>query len=548
MPAPSKFSEPPGSRFGIAKPLPVLAIAAVCICNCAHFYAVCSLFSYAGIMCADMGWAEDRDHAGEIAGFLQSSNVLGRIPTSFIWGWLAGIFGLRAGLAASMVSLIAGGAAFGFCTSVAAAVAVRFAFFGMGNGWVTLFGPISMELGGTERQTEVTGIVFAVGTLAQLLGPALGGWTYGVVEGFPAVVPSVIGAFVGMAALVALWVWMPSLRVEVQAEDCKVLESAGQRAPGFLEVFCEWPTPLLVLLRSAHGFLNFSFFEVVPLWAISSVPLGGLALTESILGSVFAFSAVGSAAFMAVGIKRVTASLGLRRSAVLGNVACAVCFAFMPFLPNAVALMCVHALTNSGMGMLGAVYIATMNNHVHPAQRAAVNGVCVTFEAFGKGIGPLSTAIAFSWTLSEWGISGHAVIFFAMALLHLLLIWGTTLLPDTVEASSSRCVRVKLKGSPLPSSSPAPAFFGARESVDCSTAAGGDLLKPTPEEVRIERHMYKSHVVSKVAKVLHLGKSVDKGHEGNEEALRETVMLVETSTIGAGPGELLPSEAVPLAA
>merc|ERR1712211_187009 len=49
---------------------------------------------------------------------------------------------------------------------------------------------------------------------------------------------------------------------------------------------------------------------------------------------------------------------------------------------------------NSCCGMLGACYIACINNTVPASQRAFVNGLCVTFESLGKGLGPLGTAIA----------------------------------------------------------------------------------------------------------------------------------------------------------
>eukprot|EP00971_Amphidinium_carterae_P201641 4001202-Amphidinium_carterae.1 len=62
---------------------------ALCLCHVAHLYFVCNIFSFAGLMCVDLGWAEDRDKAGYVAGYLQSANTLGRIPTASLWGFLA---------------------------------------------------------------------------------------------------------------------------------------------------------------------------------------------------------------------------------------------------------------------------------------------------------------------------------------------------------------------------------------------------------------------------------------------------------------------------
>ena len=58
------------------------AIAAVCVCNMAHFYAICSIFSYAGFLAVDCQWAADEDRAGFVAGLLPAALLCGRLPTS----------------------------------------------------------------------------------------------------------------------------------------------------------------------------------------------------------------------------------------------------------------------------------------------------------------------------------------------------------------------------------------------------------------------------------------------------------------------------------
>ena len=75
-------------------PLPKAFVAALCLCSCAHGYIMTNLFSYAGLMCADLGWVEDRDSAGFIAGFLTSANTLGRTFTASLFRCLDGVAGL----------------------------------------------------------------------------------------------------------------------------------------------------------------------------------------------------------------------------------------------------------------------------------------------------------------------------------------------------------------------------------------------------------------------------------------------------------------------
>ena len=87
--------------------LPWAHVAFLCMMEGAHFYTVCAIFSgfapsflshvqgFAGVLSADLGWVPDKNEAGFVAGWLQSSNVCGRILTSTIWGFAAARYGPR---------------------------------------------------------------------------------------------------------------------------------------------------------------------------------------------------------------------------------------------------------------------------------------------------------------------------------------------------------------------------------------------------------------------------------------------------------------------
>jgi len=40
-------------------PFPWKAVGVLCLGNVAHFYGICSVFSYAGFLCVDLGWVRD---------------------------------------------------------------------------------------------------------------------------------------------------------------------------------------------------------------------------------------------------------------------------------------------------------------------------------------------------------------------------------------------------------------------------------------------------------------------------------------------------------
>ena len=199
-------------RLDQPTPIDPRAIAALSLCNAAHFYSICSLFSYAAFLCRDAGWVEHIDEAGFTAGLLATAVMAGRILTSYPWGLLSDRISRGACLQLSMLAVGIGNLLFGFATRRWAALLVRFVVIGMGNGWVSLIGPISQAVGGTERQSEVLGMVFASGSVVQMLGPALGGLLYGAwFPTFPAAAPSLVGCTIALLAIAVNHAWLPPL-------------------------------------------------------------------------------------------------------------------------------------------------------------------------------------------------------------------------------------------------------------------------------------------------------------------------------------------------
>ena len=58
-------------------PFPWRQCIVLALCNAAHFYTICSLFSYAGFLVVDLGWSPNVDEAGYVAGYLGSALVVG---------------------------------------------------------------------------------------------------------------------------------------------------------------------------------------------------------------------------------------------------------------------------------------------------------------------------------------------------------------------------------------------------------------------------------------------------------------------------------------
>lgn len=357
----------------------------------------------------DLGWTEDRDHAGFFAGFLQSSNALGRVFTAGLWGLCGERFGYGPCLMAAFVSILIGDVLFGLCTEPTSALIVRFLFLGAGNGWGTLCGPVFAEVAGPDRQTDVASAVISLGAFVQLFGPALGGWTYGAFDRFPAFVPSYIGAGLAVAALAALRRWPVGMPESSEGEKngCSgtsiksvlPLPSLAS-ANGAWALLCEpGPLRMVVILRAMQGGVCFAMFDVVPLWAISTRELGGLDLSEDEVGLVLAASAIVTIMFTWFLTPKLTRRWGLRRCFVMANCVGAMAILAMPWSQGWRMLTILHSAVNVATSMIGVISIGFTNNSTPQGLRGPVNGMAVTVESLAKGLGPMTGA----WLCMEPG-------------------------------------------------------------------------------------------------------------------------------------------------
>lgn len=439
---PSKGGKPPLSLGAEEAALPWQPIAALSMCNAAHFYSLCSIFSYAAFLCVDAGWVDHIDEAGFMAGLLPTAVMAGRILTSFAWGLLSDRIGRRRCLELSMLAVAAGNLLFGFSTWLWAALTVRFVVLGMLNGWVAHIGPLSQEIGGAERQSEVLSLVFASGPLIQMLGPALGGLLYGTLgTRFPALPPSLVGAVLALLAATLVNRWLPppaargvaaseraavELTVVGEADDgptpaggtstrerAKRLRAAGgedaaplsaaegedaaaaatakdggeeasARPPRLCAMLWSHPLPLVMLVRSGTGGLLFGQFDVVPLWLAASRGVGGMAMDEKTLGGVLACSSLVMLPWSLGPMGRFIKRRGVRGAMRAGLLAAAL--AYSALVPAALAL---DAVTPA-LGVAACVLLNSVANMAAgtagTASFAATNNAARRFPACAGAI------------------------------------------------------------------------------------------------------------------------------------------------------------------
>ncbi|CAE7351736.1 ZIFL1 [Symbiodinium necroappetens] len=462
----------------MATKLPRTQVAFACLIDATHFYTVCSLFSYAGILCADLGWVPDRNEAGYLAGWLQSSNVFGRMLTSSIWGYVAARHGFDVVLVVTLTSLLVGGLLFGFCKSLVLAMLVRFMFFGLTHGWVAIMGPYCASVAGDKRQQDVIGMVIAVGTGMQLVGPAVSGWTYALVPSFPALVPSLLGALLALVSISLYSVlhcrattsskgaWERSGPSQNE-ESAVAREEARASKRSLRHAVQRWPIPLVIFMRFCQGFAQFAIFEVAPLWMISDRAVGGLQMSEKQVGVLLARSGLWNIFYFSLVLPRLTTRLGGRCTSIIVSVFGIIFSVWLPFCTTELTANVAHLLATSACLSQAAMMLVFTNNAAGPADRAIVSGLAVTIDTAGKAIAPIATSTLFAWSINAWGLAGHGLVFYILAGLSLVNLLCTALLPASVENQPP------VLGAAGAESSEG-TIYGASESNESSDSADSD--------------------------------------------------------------------------
>lgn len=412
--------------------LPRLQVAFLCMTDAAHFYTVCSLFSYAGVLTADMHWTEDKNDAGFVAGWLQSANVCGRIVTSSLWGLVMQRHGPKPVLAATLFGLLAGGILFSFCTNLAGAMCIRFIFLGMFNGWPVLVAPCAAAVAGDARQTQVLGLIIACGSGTQLVGPGIGGWTYGLVPGYPAMLPSSIGCILAIATIAVF------LRVRRAFELVEEEEATPKLRRSSKAALFRFPVPLLLWMRFCQGFAVFGVYEAIPLWLISDKALGGLGLSEKEVGSLLSRSGLWSIIYFSfIMPSLIPKHLSPRFFSILTSCTAGVTAVLLPYASTVPLANVLHLIFACTFVSQAAVNMQFTNNATGPQDRSVITGVAVTVETIGKALSPVAMSWLFAWSLQRFGKEGHDLVFVVLAALALMQLTCSLFLPSSVDGSEA---------------------------------------------------------------------------------------------------------------
>ena len=247
---------------------------------------------------------------------------------------------------------------------------VRFMFFGLLHGWVAIMGPYCASVAGDKRQQDVIGIVIAAGTGMQLVGPAISGWTYDLVPSFPALVPSLLGASLGLVS-VSLFCLLrlrdKKAKAQAEAEPSQQAEKSSKEETvnsrnSIMHTLRRCPIPLIVFMRFSQGFAQFAIFEVVPLWLISDRAVGGLNMSEKQVGVLLARSGLWNIFYFSLVLPRLSARLGGRCTSSIVSIFGIIFSILLPFCTTELTANVTHLLATSACLSQAALNIAFTNN------------------------------------------------------------------------------------------------------------------------------------------------------------------------------------------
>ena len=105
---------------------PVLSLGILASGLLTSAISMSNLFPYVGFMVIDLGLAENEDDAGNYAGYVASSLMLGRFFSSFYWGQKADIIGRKPVICFGIGAIITFSLLFGFSTNIWMALISRF--------------------------------------------------------------------------------------------------------------------------------------------------------------------------------------------------------------------------------------------------------------------------------------------------------------------------------------------------------------------------------------------------------------------------------------
>jgi MFS family permease len=225
---------------------------------------------------------------------------------------------------------------------------------------------------------------------------------------YPYLLPNLVVGMFSFVACCLVYVCLPETLMEHVSSESESGVEVKKRGATVKELL---NTPGVSFALSAYfvlSFIDLSFSEIIPLWAIASVAAGGLGMEQQRIGFLMTFTGCLQVAYTMIFYPIIVGYLGRVQSFRKGQML------FIPFclgitLLNdfsagsftqfvllvfmfAIARACC-SLGNSSIGLI-------VNRCVQKEQRASINGLSMGIGSMAKAIGPMVSTYLFAWSIN----------------------------------------------------------------------------------------------------------------------------------------------------
>ncbi|CAN0329264.1 unnamed protein product, partial [Pylaiella littoralis] len=375
------------------------------------------------------------------AGYVASSFTLGRFLGGYFWGCVADRIGRKPVVIIGLLSITTGFIAFG--TSRTYSMALAFVF-GLMNGIMPALRTSLKEICWPEHVVRgmtyvsgarATGIVAGTGIGGLLAQPALhypgvfspAGLFFGQVDGYPFLLPNLVGALLALHCLFLVLLYLPETRdykkQRIRQDTFLVGETDSERyeaTPGLLGPGGLLATPIVKVVRFLavlFSYLEIGFYDVYPLLALSTPDVGGLGWNAVQVGKEHD---AGSGRFVLVMTGAVTAPCQLflfppliKMVGVMTwqRLGCGVGVAVFLAIPSIrilsqnyrslfVLSVAANSLVNWFCAAVNLVLTIGSTTLVPNHMRGKLGGLFNTAESLGRFLGPAGYAITYAWSIS----------------------------------------------------------------------------------------------------------------------------------------------------
>jgi MFS family permease len=461
-------------------PLPMKRLLPLIIILLTESITTTMLFPFVGFMVASFGY--EKDEVGYYAGFIASCFHLAQFVSSMFWGWLSDKKGRRPILLLGLIGNIVTMLLFGASQNLAMAILARL-FSGLLNGNIGVAKTYLGEITDETNQAKGMSIISIAWGVGVIIGPIIGGlmsdpvkqfgWDVWFFRTFPYLLPCLITAVFTSIGLVTGFLYLTETLTQKKLSPSDKMTSLDSvemgtfegdefawqdygskyprmnrlwqkfRASAFVSLCTDFAPASAIGMYGLLAIISIIFDEVISLFCLTSVELGGIGFDEKRIGVSLIVQGIITIFITLFVTPVLDRKIGPVRTNQLGSVTTAISYFIVPAVNNFVdstptlwtVLLLTMAVRTFGNTLVFTSTFVMITNSVTKDRLGSANGLGQSTAALARTFGPAVGGILFAWSLTN-GLSYPLDISFVFYLIGTLSLLQTVLafkLPDRLN-------------------------------------------------------------------------------------------------------------------